>query len=50
MSKQKFESPKLEIIHFQTADIITTSTGSFYGDWIPINPTDNEENNEFLIH
>ncbi len=50
MSKAKYVEPTMEIIQLETVDIITTSTGSFYGDWIPINPTDNEENNEFLIH
>lgn len=50
MSKQTYEEPKMKVITFQTADIITTSTESFDGEWIPISPTDIEGNDDFLIH
>lgn len=50
MSKKIFESPKMEIIRLHTADIITTSTNAFDGEWVPIGASDNEENNDFLIH
>lgn len=50
MSKKKFESPKLEIVRFHTEDILTTSTESFDGEWVPISPTDNEENNDLFIY
>ena len=36
MNKVKYEEPKMEIVISQTADIITTSTESFDGEWVPI--------------
>ena len=36
MSKKKFEAPIAEIIYLNQADIITTSTESFDGEWVPI--------------
>ena len=36
MSKKKFEAPTAEIIFLSSADIITTSTESFDGEWVPI--------------
>ena len=42
MSKKKFESPKMEIIRLHTADIITTSTNAFDGEWVPIGGSDEE--------
>lgn len=30
---EPFETPKVEIIMFQTEDVITTSGGGFIGDW-----------------
>lgn len=34
MSKQKYEKPEMQVIKFETQDIITTSTGEFDGDWV----------------
>lgn len=36
MRKEKYEEPKMDIFKFETADIITTSTGAFDGEWVPI--------------
>ena len=36
MSKKKFEVPVAEIIHLISADILTTSTDPFDGEWVPI--------------
>ena len=36
MSKKKFEAPIAEIIHLSSADILTTSTDPFDGEWVPI--------------
>ena len=43
MNKIKYEEPKMEMIVFQTADIITTSTESFDGEWVPIGGNTKEE-------
>ena len=34
MSKQKYEKPEMQVIKFETQDIITTSTGEFDGEWV----------------
>ena len=34
MRKEKYVEPKMEIIKLETADIITTSTGEFDGEWV----------------
>ena len=47
MSKEKYIEPKIEVIKFATADIITTSTGAFDGEWVPIGGESDEE--VFLI-
>ena len=36
MKKTNYIEPKMDIIVFQTADIITTSTDAFDGEWVPI--------------
>ena len=36
MSKQKYEKPEMQVIKFETQDIITTSTGEFDGEWVPL--------------
>ena len=36
MRKLKYAVPKLTIVAFEAADIITTSTESFDGEWVPI--------------
>ena len=44
MSKEKkYIEPKIEVIKFATADIITTSTGAFDGEWVPIGGESDEE-------
>ena len=45
MRKKNFEAPIAEIIYLSSADIITTSTESFDGEWVPIggNSNDGEE-------
>ena len=43
MSKEKYIKPKIEVIKFATADIITTSTGEFDGEWVPIGGESDEE-------
>ena len=43
MSKEKYIEPKMEVIKFATEDIITTSTGEFYGEWVPIGGESDEE-------
>jgi hypothetical protein len=43
MSKEKYIEPKIEVIKFATADIITTSTGEFDGEWVPIGGESDEE-------
>lgn len=42
MSKKKFEAPIAEIIHLSSADILTTSTDPFDGEWVPIGGSDEE--------
>ena len=42
MSKKKFEAPVAEIIHLSSADILTTSTDPFDGEWVPIGGNSNE--------
>lgn len=39
MSKEKYVEPKMEIIKFEAADILTTSTEAFEGEWVPIGGT-----------
>ena len=34
--KTEVRSPRTEIVAFEAADIITTSTGAFDGEWVPI--------------
>ena len=36
MSKQKYEKPEMQVIKFETQDIITPSTGEFDGEWVPL--------------
>ena len=36
MKKLKYEAPELNIVVFEAADIITTSTGEFDGEWVPL--------------
>lgn len=36
MRKKKFEAPIAEIIYFDESDILTASTDSFEGEWVPI--------------
>ena len=36
MSKATYVEPKMDVIVIQTADIITASTDSFNGEWVPI--------------
>ena len=34
MNRKKYDAPEMNIVKFHTADIITTSTGEFDGDWV----------------
>ena len=34
MNRKKYDAPEMNIVKFRTADIITTSTGEFDGDWV----------------
>ena len=43
MSKEKYIEPKIEVIKFATADIITTSTGEFDGEWVPLGGRSSED-------
>ena len=43
MSNEKYVEPKIEVIKFATEDIITTSTGEFDGEWVPIGGKSDEE-------
>ena len=43
MSKQKYEKPKMQVIKFETQDIITTSTGEFDGEWVPLGGRSSED-------
>ena len=36
MSKKEYTTPHLKIVTIQKSDIITASTGSFDGEWVPI--------------
>ncbi len=36
MRKLKYAAPELTIVAFEAADIITTSTDAFEGEWVPI--------------
>ena len=36
MRKLKYAVPELTIVAFEAADIITTSTGAFDVEWVPI--------------
>ena len=36
MRKLKYTVPELTIVAFEAADIITTSTDAFDGEWVPI--------------
>lgn len=42
MSKEKYVEPVMNIIVLETADIITTSTDPFDGEWVPIGGSDEE--------
>ncbi len=48
MSKKKFEAPKAEIFYIEATDVLTTSTDSFDGAWVPIGASDNAESGDFL--
>lgn len=48
MIKTKYTEPSIEIIVFQDEDVITTSTGSFDGEWVPIGGRNNAENDNFF--
>ena len=43
MTRKNYEAPEMNIVKFQTTDIITTSTGEFDGEWVPIGGSDEEE-------
>ena len=43
MSKKRFVAPKLEIIHLEPTDVLTTSSGSFDGEWVPIEFSNNDD-------
>ena len=34
MNRKQYDAPEMNIVKFHTADIITTSTGEFDGDWV----------------
>lgn len=36
MRKLKYAAPELNIVALEAADIITTSTDAFEGEWVPI--------------
>ena len=40
MRKEKYEEPVMDIIVFESADVITTSTDPFDGEWVPIGGSD----------
>ena len=40
MSKKIYQEPKLDVIAFATADIITTSGEAFDGEWVPLGVND----------
>ena len=43
MSKKRFEAPQLEIIYLEPTDVLTTSTGAFDGEWVPIEFGNNDD-------
>ena len=43
MTRKNYEAPEMNIVKFQTTDIITASTGEFDGEWVPIGGSDEEE-------
>ena len=42
MRKKKFEAPIAEIVYIEVADVLTTSSESFDGEWVTIGGTDKE--------
>ena len=43
MNRKQYDAPEMNIVKFQTADIITTSTGEFDGEWVPLGGEFDEE-------
>ena len=41
MNKAKYATPEWKIVAFEAADIITTSTEAFDGEWVPIGKSSN---------
>ena len=43
MSKKKFVAPIAEIIYLSPTDVLTTSTGAFDGEWVPLDFSNNDD-------
>ena len=43
MNRKKYDTPEMNIVKFHTADIITTSTGEFDGEWVPLGGRSSED-------
>ena len=41
--KRQYTAPEINVIIFQSADIITTSTEAFDGEWVPLGGRTSED-------